>query len=85
MRYTFPATRFVTENNADDQIRHVVIDFWEFIEARDESVNEKEEAMDLYHSLETLFRIWEREGVDIEAVRRKVLEKNRERGYYAAP
>lgn len=49
----------------------------------DYSVKEAmEEAMDLYHSLETLFRIWEREGVDMGAVRQKVFEKNRRRGYY---
>ncbi len=73
MNYIFPATKFITENNIWEQIMHVKSDTEEFYA----------EAVDLYHSLETLFRIWEREGVDIEAVREKGVGKNRERGGYA--
>jgi hypothetical protein len=35
---------------------------------------EKEESMDLYHSIETLFRIWERQGVDMDAESYRVLK-----------
>lgn len=88
MIYIFPETKFVGENTADKQLNHVIS---EAIELQDELMNDfysdspeltREEAMDLYHSLETLFRIWESQGVDMEAVRQKVFEKNRARGYY---
>ena len=40
------------------------------------------EAADLYHSIETYFRIRENEGVDLGAVFGAVIRKNEERGYY---
>jgi hypothetical protein len=86
MMYIFPETKFVRENTVKQQIDHVISESIELHQEElmeDDTDYEYEEAMDLYHSLETLFRIWEREGVDMEAVRQKVLEKNRARGYYA--
>lgn len=41
-----------------------------------------EEAWDLYHSLESLFRMWEALGVDINKYRQDVEHKNRVRNYY---
>ena len=82
MNYIFPETKFVRENNKDTQIDHVTSEIYEFMYSKPNTDEGKEEAMDLYHSLETLFRIWERHGVDMGAVQRKVFEKNRRRGYY---
>jgi phosphoribosyl-ATP pyrophosphohydrolase len=84
MNYIFPETKFVRENTPERQLDHVMSEAIELQDELMEDATEKirEEAMDLYHSLETLFRIWERQGVDMEAVRQKVFEKNRERGYY---
>jgi hypothetical protein len=45
-------------------------------------LQEIEEAMDLYHSLETYFRICEREGIDVDGQRSYVQSKNEARGYY---
>ena len=82
MIYIFPETKFVRENNNKKQQVHVASEWREFMDTKWNTEEEREEAMDLYHSLETLFRIWERDGVDMEAVRQKVIKKNRERGYY---
>ena len=82
MIYIFPETKFVRENNNKKQQVHVVSEWREFMNAEWNTAEEKEEAMDLYHSIETLFRIWEKQGVDMEAVRQKVFDKNRARGYY---
>lgn len=82
MNYIFPETKFAKENDIGTQSDHVCEEYHEFLDATIGSDEEKEEAMDYYHSLETLFRIWERQGVDMEAVRQKVFEKNRRRGYY---
>ena len=80
-RYNFPPVRFCVVDSAI-QAAHVKSEADEFYAAKPGSDHEKEEAMDLYHSLETLFRIWEREGTDITALRQKVIDKNTDRGYY---
>lgn len=82
MNYIFPATKFITENNIWEQIMHVKSEWEEFTHTNPGTEEFYEEAMDIYHSLETLFRIWKREGVDMDEVRQKVYEKNRGRGYY---
>lgn len=54
MSYTFPATKFVENNTIDLQVEHVRSEFFEFFYETD--IEKKiEEAVDLYHSLETLF------------------------------
>lgn len=83
MKYIFPETKFAKTNNIWAQIMHVKSEWVEFTHTKTNTEEFYAEAVDLYHSLETLFRIWEREGVDMEAVQEKVFEKNRERGYYA--
>ena len=81
MRYSFPKARFVDCNNADDQFSHVKSELEEAINA--ETFDQfQEEVMDLYHSLETLFRIWERCGVDVDGIRKAVIDKNTDRQYY---
>lgn len=81
MSYTFPATKFVEENTIDLQVEHVRSEFFEFFYETD--IEKKiEEAIDLYHSLETLFRIMEKEGFDIEKAFEAVKQKNQARGYY---
>ena len=84
MRYIFPPTKFVRENTPTKQISHVFGEFEEFKHTHPQfnAQQHYQEAVDLYHSLETLFHIWEATGVDMEAVMQKVLDKNRERGYY---
>jgi hypothetical protein len=94
MNYIFPETKFAKENTDIEQINHVFSEVKEILqECKKEvipagliikSYNDSfiEEAVDLYHSLETLFRILELHGVDMDAVQRKVFEKNRRRGYY---
>lgn len=81
MNYTFPATKFVEENTIDLQVEHVRSEFFEFF--YEPNLDKKiEEAIDLYHSLETLFRIMEKEGFDIEKAFEAVKQKNQVRGYY---
>lgn len=82
MNYIFPAVKYAKENNALRQSEHVSEEYHEYYNTLIGSDEEKEEAMDLYHSLETLFRIWERDGVDMDAVQKNVFKKNRGRGYY---
>ena len=93
MRYLFPTTKFVKTNTIGQQLQHVFSESMELQVAAIDKIDAvsitykidehaMEEAVDLYHSLETLFRIWESQGVDMEAVMQKELEKNRDRGYY---
>lgn len=41
-----------------------------------------EELMDTIHAAETALRMMEADGIDLEAVKRYVIAKNDERGYY---
>jgi NTP pyrophosphatase (non-canonical NTP hydrolase) len=81
----FPRTKFVDSNPLVTQIQHVSSEVHEAYNAGcDESLERTaEELFDVIHSAETALRILqERHGVDIEAVGRQVVDKNRERGYY---
>lgn len=81
MQYNFPATKFAKENTMMKQIQHVESEIEEYFNSL--GFNEKfEEAIDVYHSLETLFRILERQGTDINLAFEKVQQKNEARGYY---
>jgi hypothetical protein len=84
MQYNFPPTKFVQRNTIKQQIEHIKSEFEEFItevEAGNMDLADRE-VMDLYHSLETYFRIREKQGVDIKKVRRDTWYKNWWRGYY---
>ncbi|NLZ19360.1 MAG: hypothetical protein GXY24_03715 [Bacteroidales bacterium] len=85
MNYAWPETKFVNKNNMYQQFDHVMSEI--------DEVNEigpcgdlnrlVEELMDLHHSLETYFRILERDISPQYVCRRQaaVLRKNRDRGY----
>lgn len=84
MTYNFPETIFTKGNTARAQALHVhseVIEFLKEILCGDMDKADIE-AADLYHSIETYFRIRENEGVDLGAVFGAVTRKNEERGYY---
>ena len=86
--YNFPATTFARINDQVEQLSHVMS---EINEVRDAIKNNEsaeridEELVDLFHSLETLFRIYQRELGDeyVEDLFAQIEDKNRERGYYA--
>ena len=84
--FLFPATRFVAENTADMQVDHIRSEYVEF--QREFTAGKMgaadHELADLYHSIETYFRIRERQGIDIKATFAEVQQKNQDRGYYDA-
>ena len=94
--YNFPATTFAYTNDDREQIGHVLSEAGEVCDAllalaHAESSEELfdhllEEVTDLTHSLETFWRIMERKmGREfVENLFKKVIEKNRTRGYYDA-
>lgn len=84
MNYNFPKIRFVDENSIDEQLDHLRSELVEAYHAflSGHMGDCDMEVADLYHSCETYFRMREKAGVDIEAVRQAVIEKNTNRGYY---
>jgi len=87
MNFSFPKTRFVDENDSAAQFEHVVSEITEVSMALDNhepALRVDEELMDLFHSLESYFRVKVKEhGPDyVVALRRFVFEKNAARGYY---
>jgi len=74
----------VDENDIETQVEHIQSEFIEFskelILGRLGAADM--EAADLYHSLETYFRMREKAGVDIQATFQAVEQKNESRGYY---
>lgn len=88
IKYNFPETRFVRENNIGKQFSHIlseVAEAFDLFQASDVlTARHFEELADLSHSLETLWRIVERHhGSDLVAqIFAAVQEKNSERGYY---
>jgi hypothetical protein len=80
--FAFPRTIFVDESTLDDQWEHVKSELVEAIRAGDKLGERDEELMDLWHSIETYFRIRQTQGIDIHAVMTDVIKKNSERGYY---
>jgi hypothetical protein len=81
VNYSFPATKWARTAKASEQKDHVISEFIEMLTA-DSQLKKLEEAIDLYHSLETYFRILERDEIDIPGHFRKVYKKNKARGYY---
>lgn len=85
--YLFPEAIFFKQNSTADQLRHVNSEMREVVDAYIDSGIHSEmdcELMDLYHSIETYFRIrCKTEGADyFERVARSVALKNEDRGYY---
>jgi hypothetical protein len=72
--------KFVKENCFYEQDDHILSEAKEFANAK--TIETKiEEAIDLYHSLETYFRMFE-DRFDMNAAFEKVRLKNEARGYY---
>lgn len=94
MKYNFPAVKFTRTNTIQEQIAHVLSEAKE-VEAAFEacqngtgSIEHLElELGDLYHSLESLFRVTARqEGAPyVTLILQRVFDKNDERGYYDNP
>lgn len=82
MNYNFPEIKFTRQNNITTQLHHVQSEYHEMIQEITGSPKQIMEAIDLYHSLETLFRILEREGIDMDTYFEAVKKKNQDRGYY---
>lgn len=89
MSWRFPAVKFVKTNTVGQQIRHVVSEAIELLVAwvlfmikLGSYSRVLEEAADLYHSVESLWRIFLREGVGIHSEFAKTKVKNSQRGYY---
>ncbi len=82
--YYFPTARFVEESDLPRQVIHLGSEFVDFCLKLSwgRKTRADIEAADLYHSIETYFRMREREGLDVEALFKKVENKNQKRGYY---
>jgi len=89
MKFNFPKVKFAATNSAGEQLDHFLSEVKEVREelekgsGRDIELADLE-MMDALHSLETFFRIRRagRGARYVDGLRRKVVEKNRERGYY---
>jgi len=80
--YAFPKANFADNNTLDEQLTHIKSEFVEAMKA--EGMGERdEELMDLWHSIETYFRMRQNQGIDVHAVAAAVVGKNAERGYYS--
>lgn len=79
----FPRTKFADEADLTDQLHHVKSEMHEVIWAMTKE-QRAEELCDLIHSAETLLHILsEKHGVDVAAIQRQVVIKNRNRSYYS--
>lgn len=88
MKFNFPATRFVHLNTEEEQIEHIVSEFEEAGAEAEISLESEElhlELVDIFHSLETFFRILAENRTQeyVNNLFRLTEEKNRVRGYYA--
>ena len=84
MKKLYPSVKFVKTNGFYDQLKHVYSEVKEVIDEIDGSLEDLlMEICDLEHSIQTAFEIVEKKfGADIDAIRARVVEKNRKRGYY---
>lgn len=77
----YPRIKFASTNTLDDQFDHICEEYREAVLAYGKG-HRDEELADLEHSIQTYFDIRASQGIDINAVRQAVIEKNRIRGYY---
>ena len=85
MIFHFPRIKFVTQNGIVAQLEHLKSEVVEAIEssATPDIWHTAEEVMDAYHSAESSLRVLaEKYAVDLDAVKRKVIQKNIDREYY---
>lgn len=82
MKRLYPNTKFSEINTLDMQFDHVKE---EFVKAsKTEGLGDRDEELaDLEHSIQTYWDIRAKQGIDVDAVRQAVIEKNRAKGYYA--
>jgi len=84
-KWNFPETIFTKNNSLKQQISHLES---EIIEVKNAYLSEGfsshmvEELWDVIHSAETALRILGTDKIDIFYIKDKVIEKNKERGYY---
>ena len=84
MKKLYPTVKFADSKDLTKQVKHVLS---EAAEVEFEMYNPNKlkllmELCDLEHSIQTAFEIAEKNGVDIDSIRVKVVEKNQKRGYY---
>ncbi len=91
MKYNFPAVKFIQTNTIQQQIEHVLSEAREVKDAFEACQNEtgsvehlELELGDLYHSMESLFRIKAKQdgAACVTLLLQQVFDKNDERGYY---
>lgn len=90
MKYNFPAVKFTRVNTIQQQIEHVLSkaqeakDAFETCQAGTVPLSTWIELGDLYHSLESLFRVvTKQEGAPyVTMILQRVFDKNDERGDY---
>jgi hypothetical protein len=82
VNYSFPAAKWARTAKLKEQLNHVRSEIKEIDKEVFGTNGHLEEMIDLYHSLETFFRILERDGADVAGAFCKVYKKNKARGYY---
>lgn len=82
--FSFPKIKFANTNTIDQQVQHIYSEVVEAMQDYNKGMtgDMDMELMDLYHSIETYFRIRQKQGIDIHATHAAVVKKNAERGYY---
>lgn len=81
MIYTFPKCIFTEINSAEQQFEHIRSEFTESVKA--EGAGERDcELMDLWHSIESYFRIRQTQGIDVALTKANTVYKNAQRSYY---
>ncbi len=81
MIYTFPKCIFTEINSAEQQFEHIKSEYMECIKAQGAGELDSE-LMDLWHSIESYFRIREAQGIDVQLTRANCVYKNAQRDYY---
>lgn len=81
MIYSFPKCRFVDISSQEQQFDHIKSEYMECIKA-DGAGELDSELMDLWHSIESYFRIREAKGIDVMLTKANCVYKNAHRSYY---
>lgn len=80
----FPRVKFADTNTVEQQLAHIASEKDEALEAyaQDNIEHTDEEIMDRMYACKTYLDIRADQGVDIDYIRRMVIKKNKDRGYY---
>lgn len=77
--------------HVESESKEAIAEYWHYVDsvyygdletAADDLANMAIETLDVIHAAETLLRMLEVRGVDLDAAKRLVIEKNDRRGYY---